>query len=87
MFLQYGDGWQGGYFEVLLCTGRPWAPCGSTQLLIGGPTDGVVVGDGKHLSFRLPTDGKIQVHLSTVNTHAILLHYSRVAYCSAMSLF
>lgn len=62
---QWGDGWQGGYFEVLLCTGASRDPCATTQLLLGGPQDGTVQGDGKHLSFSLVTDGTIQVHLNT----------------------
>ena len=62
---QWGDGWQGGYFEVLLCTGPARAPCAVTERLLGGEEEGTVQGDGKHLSFSLEADSTIHVHLNT----------------------
>ena len=62
----FGDGWQGGWFEVSLCTGRSAAaPCQTKQLLVGGEADGVVQGEGSHLSFRLASDATVELHIRT----------------------
>ena len=62
---EFGDGWQGGWFEVSECTGNRWSPCGSLTLLAGGETEGQVHGDSTHVSFRLEQDTTVQIHLRT----------------------
>ena len=78
---QFGDGWQGGYFEVGYVLGAMVAgqfmPARNPTVLVGGldpvvagvtrTGPGTVVTDGQHLSFRV-ADGEtrvLQVHIKT----------------------